>query len=82
MCVAFSCAHCGWAIRVAPVAVAASEAELSDIAVAGHPAAIALAKNAKRPQFTGRNQDCVFFKRDWCKYVLQRGGKIAIGEKN
>ena len=42
------------AIRVAPVAAAVPVTELSGIAVAGNPAAIALAKNAKRPQFTGR----------------------------
>ena len=70
------------AIRVAPVAAAVPVTELSGIAVAGNPAAIALAKNAKRPQFTGRNQDWVFFKRDWCKYVRQLGGKAAIGEEN
>ena len=69
-------------IRLAPVAASIPVAELSGIAVAGNPAAIALAKNAKRPQFTGRNQDWVFFKRDWCKYVRQLGGKIAIGEEN
>ena len=69
-------------IRVAPVAASIPVAELSGIAVAGNPAAIALAKNAKKPQFTGRTQDWVFFKRDWCKYVRQLGGKIAIGEKN
>ena len=69
-------------IRVAPVATSIPVAELSGIAVAGNPAAIALAKNAKRPQFTGRNQDWVFFKRDWCKDVRQLGGKIAIGEEN
>ena len=51
------------AIRVAPVAAAVLVTELSGIAVAGNPAAIALVKNAKRPQFTGRNQDWVFFKR-------------------
>ena len=67
-------------IRVAPVATSIPVAELSAIAVAGNPAAIALAKNAKRPQFTGRNQDSVFFKRDWCKYVRLLGGKIAMSE--
>ena len=45
------------ASRIAPVAATASVAELSGIAVAGNPATSALAKNAKRPQFTGRNQD-------------------------
>ena len=59
------------AIQVAPVTSAASVAELCGIVVAGNPAAIALAKYSKRPQFTGRNQDWVFFKRDWCKYVRQ-----------
>ena len=68
--------------RVAPLAAAVPVTELSGIAVAGNPAAIALAKNAKRPQFTGRNQDWVFFKRDWCKYVRHLGGKAAIGEEN
>ena len=70
------------AIRVGPVAAAAQAAELSGIVVAGNPTAIALAKNAKGPQFTGRNQDWVFFERDWCKYVRQLGGKAAIGEEN
>ena len=69
-------------IWVAPVAASIPVAELSGIAVAGNPAAIALAKNAKRPQFKGRNQNWVFFKRDWCKHVRQLGGKIAIGEEN
>ena len=64
------------------MAVAVPATELSGIAVVGNPAAIALAKNAKRPQFTNRNQDWVFFKRDWCKYVQQLGGKFAIGEEN
>ena len=70
------------AVQVSPVTAAVPVTDLSGIAVAGNPAAIALAKNAKRPQFTGRNQDWVFFKRDWCKYVRQLGGKIAIGEDN
>ena len=70
------------AIRVAQVAASVPVAELSGIAVAGNPAAIALAKNTKRPQFRGRNQDWVFFKSDWFKYVQQLGGKAALGEEN
>ena len=45
------------AIRVAPVAAAVPVTDLSGIVVAGNPAAIALGKHARRPQFTGRNQD-------------------------
>ena len=65
-------------IQAAPVAAAASAADLSGIAGAGNTAAIALTKNAKRPQFTRRTRDWVFFKRDWCNYVLQLGGKQQL----
>ena len=70
------------AVPVSPVTSVVPVTDLSGSVVAGNPAAIALAKNAKRPQFIGWNQDLVFFKRDWCKYVRQFGGKAAIGEEN
>ena len=64
-------------IRVAPVAASTSVPDLAGIAVAGNPAAVAFAKNIQRPQFTSIKEDLFFFKRDWCKYVRQLGGKTA-----
>ena len=54
------------AIRVAPMTAAAAVTQLSGNAVTGNPTAIALAQNAKRPQFTRSNQD-------WAFLILQLG---------
>ena len=62
---------------VMPVsAVAATPGlDMGNVALAGNPMTIVMAKHAVAPKFSGKAQDWVYFKNDWRKYVRLMGGE-------